>query len=135
MEHFQSYIGGEKVLSETCHLPKPEVKGRTSVHSQMASWMMALQGSDIEIKYAQNNKIPLGQGLAESQLCDCEGQATSPSLLVTTPSLPSSHHYHEENVCQGFPKVFVEGCSFHHASQIKAGVGIVWTNQTVREPN
>lgn len=103
--------------------------------SQIIFWMMALQGCDVEVKCAQIPKIYLGQGLAKCQHCDCEGQENSPPLLVTTPTLPSNHCYHEENVCQDLPKVFMDGCSCHHASQLKAAVSIVWVNETVEEPN
>lgn len=90
MEHFRSYVGGQKVLIETCHKPVTFLnsqrlrEGRVS-NSRIASWMMALQGYDIEVKYAQNHKMALGQGLAECQHCDCDEQPSLQSLLVTHP--------------------------------------------------
>ncbi|KAF0046095.1 hypothetical protein F2P81_002624 [Scophthalmus maximus] len=97
--------------------------------------MMALQGYDVEIKYAQNHKMALSQGLAECHHCDCEGQSSPQSLVVTTPSLLSNHIYHDENACLDLPRVYVDGCSIHHVSQIRAGAGIVWVNRSVEEPN
>ncbi|KAK9525318.1 hypothetical protein VZT92_015149 [Zoarces viviparus] len=139
VEHFRSYIGGQKVIIETCHQPVVFLnsqrlrEGRVS-NSRIASWMMALQGYDVEIKYAQNHKMALGQGLAQCQHCDCEEQSSAQSLIITTPSLPSNHHYYDENICQGLPKVYVDGCSFHHESQIRAGVGIAWVDVEANEP-
>ena len=140
VEHFRSYIGGQKVVIETCHQPVTFLnsqrlrEGRVS-NSRIASWMMALQGYDIEIKYAQNHKMALGQGLAECQHCDCEGEPSAQPLLNPTPALSSNHHYYDENVCEGLPKVYVDGCAFHHENQARAGVGVVWFNREVVEPN
>lgn len=140
VEHFRSYIGGQKVIIETCHQPvtflnsqRPR-EGRVS-NSHIAAWMMALQGYDVEVKYAQNHKMALGQGLAEYQHCDCEGQSSPQSSIVTSPSLPSNHRYYDENACLVLLKVYVDGCSFHHESHIQAGVVIVWINRQVDEPN
>uniref|UniRef100_A0A8D3CKX2 ribonuclease H n=1 Tax=Scophthalmus maximus TaxID=52904 RepID=A0A8D3CKX2_SCOMX len=102
---------------------------------RIASTMMALQGYDVEVKYAQNHKMALSQGLAECHHCDCEGQSSPQSLVITTPSLPSNHLYHDENACLDLPRVYVDGCSYHHESQIQAGAGIVWVNRSVEEPN
>ncbi|KAF0022465.1 hypothetical protein F2P81_025278 [Scophthalmus maximus] len=140
VEHFRSYIGGQKVIIETCHQPVTFLnsqrlrEGRVS-NSRIASWMIALQGYDVEVKYAQNHKMALSQGLAECHHCDCEGQSSPQSLVITTPSLPFNHLYHDENACLDLPRVYVDGCSYHHESQIRAGAGIVWVNRSVEEPN
>ncbi|KAL7383521.1 hypothetical protein ABVT39_012327 [Epinephelus coioides] len=110
VEHFCSYIGGQKVIIETCHQPVTFLNSQCLQeagisNSRIGSWMMVLQGYDVEVKYAQNHKMALGQGLAECQHCNCEGQPGSPLLLVTTLALPSNHRYYDENVCQGLPKV------------------------------
>lgn len=46
-------------------------------------------------------------------------------------SLPSNHHYYDEKL----PKVYVDSCSFHHESKLKAGVGTVWVDRNVVKPN
>ncbi|KAL2076478.1 hypothetical protein ACEWY4_027942 [Coilia grayii] len=138
VEHFRSYIGGQRVVIETCHQPVSFLnsqrlrEGRVS-NSRIAAWMMALQGYDIEVKYAQNHRMTLGQGLAECQHCECE-QETEHPVLVTTPSLPSDHHYYEDNSCKDLPMVYVDGCSFHHESELRAGVGIVWITGPLQGP-
>lgn len=64
VEHFCSYISGRKVIIETCHQPVTFLnsqrlrEGRVS-NSRIASWMMALQGYDVEVKHAQNLKMAL----------------------------------------------------------------------------
>ncbi len=140
VEHFRSYIGGQKVVIETCHQPVTFLnsqrlrEGRVS-NSRIASWMMALQGYDIEVKYAQNNKLVLGQGLAECQHCDCKEQSTLQPVPLTAKTLPSNHHFYDENVCLGLPQAYIDGCSFHHESQLRAGVGIVWVTRNTDMPN
>uniref|UniRef100_A0A672I8S6 RNase H type-1 domain-containing protein n=1 Tax=Salarias fasciatus TaxID=181472 RepID=A0A672I8S6_SALFA len=98
-------------------------------NSRIASGMMALKGYDTEVEYAQNQKVAAGQSLVERQHCDCTEQSNIKPLLVTTQTLSSPHHHHDEDVCQGLPRVYVHGCSFHHDSQLRAGVGIVWIGQ------
>lgn len=140
MEHFRSYIGGQKVIIETCHQPVTFLnsqrlrEGRVS-NSRIATWMMALQGYDVEVKYAQNLKMALGQGLAGCQHCDCDDQTESTLSLASSPPPPTSHRYYDENICQELPKAYIDGCSFHHLDQLRAGVGIVWIDADVEEPN
>lgn len=128
------------MVIETCHQPVTFLnsrrlrEGRVS-NSRLAAWMMVLQGYDVEVKYAQNHKMALSQGLAECQNCDCEGQSDPQPFLVTTPSLPSNHHYYDENACLDLPRVYVDGYSYHHESQIWTGVGIVWVNRVIDVPN
>ena len=137
VEHFRSYIRGQKIIIETCHqtvsflnsqrLGKAATReGRVS-NSHIATWMMAQQGYEVEVRYAQNHKMALGQGLAECQQCIGEGELQELPVMVTTPSLLSNHHYFDENVCHSLPIVYVDRCSFHHESHVQAGVGIVWT--------
>ena len=139
VEHFRSYIGGQKIIIETCHQPvsflnSQRLKEGRVLNSCIATWMMALQGYEVEVRYAQNHKMALGQELAECQQCIGEGETQELPVMATTPSLPSNHHYFDENVCHGLPMVYVDWCSFHHESHVQAGVGIVWTNRSVNEP-
>ena len=96
---------------------------------------MALQDYDIEVKYAQNSKMALGKGLANCHHCDEDEQSDLISHPTTTPLLPSHHRYYEENDCQDLPKAYVYGCSFHHESQLRAGVGIAWVGYNCSNPN
>ncbi|KAJ8353506.1 hypothetical protein SKAU_G00210730 [Synaphobranchus kaupii] len=96
--------------------------------------MMALQGYEVEVKYVQNHKMALGQGLAECQHCDSEVQPQENLTMVTALSWLSNHHFYDDNMCLNLPKAYVDGCSFHHESQVQAGVGITWENCTVNEP-
>lgn len=56
------------------------------------------------------------------------------SLLITTPSFLSNHHYKDDNACLDLLRIYVDGCSYHHESQPGAGAGIVWVNHTIDEP-
>ncbi|KAF0039278.1 hypothetical protein F2P81_007513 [Scophthalmus maximus] len=133
VEHFRSYIGGQKVIIETCHQPvtflnRQRLREERVSNSCVASWMMALQGYDVEVKYTQNHKMALSQGLAECHHCDCEGQPSPQSLVVTTPSLPSNH-------LTTRPLKSLRGqLLISHESQIRAGTGIIWVNRSVEEP-
>lgn len=139
IEHFRSYIGGQKVVIETRHQPVSFLnsqrlrEGRVS-NSRIATWMMALQGYDVEVRYAQNNKMALGQGLADCIHCDCEKVPEGNSSLLTNSVLPSAHHYYDTNVCKDLPMVYVDGCSFHHESTLQAGVGVLWQNTDIDAP-
>ena len=96
---------------------------------------MALQGYDIEVRYAQNTRLALGQGLSDCQHCQGDGQPEPQSLPQASVTPPSDHHYYDENVCEGLPRVYVDGRSFHHESQLRAGVGMVWSGQNATGPN
>ncbi len=57
------------------------------------------------------------------------------SRLVTSqspkePAQPQmiNHRYFEENVCEGMPTAYVDGCSYNHKGNLQAGVGVVWLN-------
>uniref|UniRef100_A0A1A8CCG2 Gypsy retrotransposon integrase-like protein 1 n=1 Tax=Nothobranchius kadleci TaxID=1051664 RepID=A0A1A8CCG2_NOTKA len=140
VEHFRSYIGGQKVIIETCHQPVTFLnsqrlrEGRVS-NSRIATWMMVLQGYNIEVKYGQNTKLALGQGLAGCQHCDSDsvmGPLDTPAAVYPT---ASNHRYFDENVCQGLPKVYTDGCAYLHEGQLRAGVGVVWVDCDTKQPN
>lgn len=82
---------------------------------------MALQGYDIEVRYAQNNKMALGQGLGLAECQHWLWRTVRPQLLlVTTPSLLFNHHYCEKKNMD--------------ENQVLAGVGIIWVNYTINKP-
>ncbi|MEQ2186361.1 hypothetical protein GOODEAATRI_027693, partial [Goodea atripinnis] len=47
----------------------------------------------------------------------------------------SSHHYFDENVCEGLPRAYIDGCAFLHEGRPQAGVGIIWVGHHATEPN
>ncbi|MEQ2195239.1 hypothetical protein XENOCAPTIV_009506, partial [Xenoophorus captivus] len=100
----------------------------------IATWMMALQGYNVEVRYDQNNKVVLGQGLAECQLCVCDTVATTIDTPAT-PQFSSSHRYFDENVCEWLPRAYIDGCAFLHEGRPQAGVGIIWVGHHTTAPN
>ena len=40
----------------------------------------------------------------------------------------------DENVCKDMITAYVDGCSFHHETQVRAGVGVVWGHDMLYEP-
>ncbi len=40
----------------------------------------------------------------------------------------TNHRYFEENVCEGMPTVYVDGCSYNRKGNLQAGVLVVWLN-------
>ncbi len=67
--------------------------------ARIATWLMTLQGRDVEARYAQNYKSSLGNGLAACQNCSTD--------MLHTPAEPkeppqpqlTNHRYFKENVC------------------------------------
>ncbi|MEQ2178938.1 hypothetical protein GOODEAATRI_019334 [Goodea atripinnis] len=94
--------------------------------------MMALQGYNFEVRYGQNNKMVLGQGLAECQDCECDTVTTT----IDTPATSQfSLSYFDENVCEGLPRAYIDGCAFLYEGRPQAGVGIIWVGHHATEPN
>ncbi|MBN3318013.1 NYNRI protein, partial [Atractosteus spatula] len=135
VEHFRSYVGGQKIIIETCHQPvtflhSQRLKAGRVSNSRIVAWMMALQGYEIEVRYAQSKKMYLGQGLALGQVCHgCDTDMEAPETIPAA-ELPNNHRYYDENVGQGLPMAYVDGCSFRHEQQVLAGVGVVWQDNT-----
>ncbi|XP_046878860.1 uncharacterized protein LOC124469544 [Hypomesus transpacificus] len=94
VEHYQNYVGGQKIIIETCHQPVTFLnsqrlrEGRVS-NSRIATWMMAFQGYDVEVKYGQNNKMSLGQGLATCQHCVREDTSVESPTITAAPPIPN----------------------------------------------
>ncbi|KAL1248878.1 hypothetical protein QQF64_022196 [Cirrhinus molitorella] len=96
---------------------------------------MALQGHDIEARYAQNHRSALGNGLTACQ--NCSGDTPITTLEPEEPQLlqqPTNHRYFEENVCQGMPTAYVDGCSYNHQGNLKAGAGVLWVDNSPCPP-
>uniref|UniRef100_A0A673XMB8 ribonuclease H n=1 Tax=Salmo trutta TaxID=8032 RepID=A0A673XMB8_SALTR len=116
IKHFTSYVGGQKVIIETCHQPVTFLKSQRiregAVHnSRIAAWLMTLQSHDVVINYAKAKNLPLGSALAVCQHCGEDETDSGPPPRDIAPPLPSNHHYFEENVCLDMPMAFVDGCS------------------------
>ncbi|RXN22489.1 ribonuclease H-like protein [Labeo rohita] len=133
IQRFSNYIGAQKVIIETCHQPvtffnSQRICDGVVTNARIATWLMALQGRNVEARYAQNYKSALGIGLAACQSCSDD----TPTVIVqaeTPPDLPlTCHRYFEESVCQGMPTAYVDGCSYNHEGILKAGAGVLWLN-------
>ncbi|XP_038835775.1 uncharacterized protein LOC120033479 [Salvelinus namaycush] len=139
IKHFTSYVGGQKVIIETCHQPVTFLKNQRiregAVHnSRIAAWLMTLQSHDVVINYAKAKNLPLGSALAVCQRCGDDETDSAPPPRDIAPPLPSNHHYFEENVCLEMPMAFVDGCSYRHLDHLQAGVGLVWHNDIPCKP-
>ncbi len=53
---------------------------------------------------------------------------TSAELKETPQAQLTNHRYFEENVCEGMPTAFVDGCSYNRKGNLQAGSGVVWLN-------
>ncbi|RXN14959.1 NYNRIN-like protein [Labeo rohita] len=133
IQRFSNYIGAQKVIIETCHQPvtflnSQRIRAGVVTNARIATWLMALQGRNVEARYAQNYKSALGNGLAACQSCSDD----TPTVIVpaeTPPDLPlTCHRYFEESVCQGMPTAYVDGRSYNHEGLLKAGAGVLWLN-------
>ncbi len=74
------YIGAQKFIIETCHQPvaflnSQRIRDGVVTNARIATWLMTLQGRDVEARYAQNYKSSLGNGLAACQNCSSQVEA------------------------------------------------------------
>ncbi len=65
---FSNYIGAQKVIIETCHQPvtflnSQRIRDGVVTNARIATWLMTLQGRDVEARYAQNYNPHLETGL------------------------------------------------------------------------
>lgn len=117
-KHFSCYLGGQKVIIETHHQPvtflnSQRIREGTVTNARVASWLMALQSYDIEVRYAQHLRAPLGTGLAACSRCSDDVPALSAvhhQSLQPVPPMPSRHHYFDDNACQDMTTAYVDGC-------------------------
>ncbi len=59
IQRFSNYIGAQKVIIETCHQPvtflnSQRIRDGVVTNARIATWLMTLQGQDVEARYAQN---------------------------------------------------------------------------------
>ncbi len=82
IQRFSNYISAQKVIMEACHQPvtflnSQRIKDGMATNARIVTWLMTLQGQDIEARYAQNYKSSLGNGLVSSQNCSTDTLYTS----------------------------------------------------------
>ncbi|KAL1247998.1 hypothetical protein QQF64_023374 [Cirrhinus molitorella] len=70
-----NYIGAQKVIIETCHQPvtflnSQRIRDGVVTNARIATWLIALQGRDIEARYAQNQiQIAATHNIKELLIC------------------------------------------------------------------
>uniref|UniRef100_A0AAV2MP73 ribonuclease H n=1 Tax=Knipowitschia caucasica TaxID=637954 RepID=A0AAV2MP73_KNICA len=139
VRHFSNYIGNQTVVVNTNHQPvtflaSQRLRDGIVTNARVATWLMALQSFDLQVSYAQKHRSYLGMGLAECQDCIVDTPAGTKLDLLPTPLEPQQHCYFDQNLCDGLPTAYVDGCSFHHETIKRAGVGIVWKGDEPAAP-
>ncbi len=128
IQRFSNYIGAQKVIIETCHQPvtflnSQRIRDGVVTNARIATWLMTLQGRDVEARYAQNYKSSLGNGLAACQNCSTDTLDTSAEPKELPRPQATNHRYFEENVCTGMPTAYVDGCSYNREGKLQAVSG------------
>ncbi len=118
IQHFSNYIGAQKVIIKTCHQPvtflnSQRIRDGVVNNARIATWLMTLQGWDVEARYAQNYKSSLGNGLAACQNCSTDTLYTSAEPKEPPQPQLTNHRYFEENVCEGMATAFFDGCPYN----------------------
>ncbi|KAI5606934.1 hypothetical protein C0J50_7488 [Silurus asotus] len=139
IQRFSNYIGAQKVIIETCHQPvtflnSQRIRDGAVTNARLATWLMALQGRNVEARYAQNHKSALGNGLAACQSCSEDTLTATEDMERPQSQPPTCHKYFEANVCQDMPAAYVDGCSYNHEGNLKVGAGILWVNNKPCQP-
>ncbi|KAL1246759.1 hypothetical protein QQF64_034307 [Cirrhinus molitorella] len=137
IQRFSNYIGAQKVIIETCHQPvtflnSQRIRDGVVTNARIATWLMTLQGRDVEARYAQNHKSALGNGLAACQNCTSDTVYTAEEPKQVSPPQLTNHRYFDENVCEGMPTAYVDGCSYNHQGNLKAGAGVNSSSALIR---
>ncbi|KAG1956958.1 protein NYNRIN-like [Pimephales promelas] len=107
-------------------LNSQRIRDGVVTNSCIATWLMALQGRNVEARYAQNHKSALGNGLAACQ--NCSDNVPPATAHVEEAQQQTCHRYFEENACQGMPTAYVDGCSYNQEGARQAGAGVLWVN-------
>nr|XP_054591595.1 uncharacterized protein LOC129155879 [Nothobranchius furzeri] len=113
VKYFANYIGGQKIIIETQHQPvtflnSQRIRDGVVTNARIASWLLALQSFDIEVRYAQNRRSPLGMGLAACQHCSDDAIASVPPASPPQTLLNHNHHYFDQSFCVDLPTVYVD---------------------------
>ncbi len=139
IQRFSNYIGAQKVIIETCHQPvtflnSQRIRDGVVTNARIATWLMTIQGRDVEARYAQIYKSSFGNGLAACQNCSTDMLYTSAEPKEPPQPQLTNHRYFEENVCEGMPTAYVEACSYNRKGNLQAGEGVVWLNNDYCPP-
>ncbi len=111
--------------SETCHQPvtflnSQRIRDGEVTNARIATWLITLQGRNVEARYAQNYKSSHGNGLAACQNCSMDTLYTSAEPKEPPQPQLTNHRYFEENVCEGMPTAYVDGCSYNRKGNLQA---------------
>ncbi len=135
IQHFSNYIGAQKVITETCHQPvtflnSQRIRDGVVTNARIATWLMTLQVWDVEARYAQNYKsVRLLPKLFNGHTLYTSAEPKEPPQPQMT-----NHRYFEENVCEGMPTAYVDGCSYNRKGNLQAGAGVFWLNNNPCPP-
>ncbi len=133
IQRFSNCIGAQKVIIKTCHQPvtfinSQRIRDGVVTNARIATCSITFQGWIAKARYAQNYKSSLGNGLAACQNCSMDTLYTSEEPKDPPQPQLTHHRYLEENVCEGMPTAYVDGCSYNHKGNLKAVAGVVWLN-------
>ncbi len=140
IQRFSNYIGAQKCIIDTCHQPvtflnSHRIRDGVVTNACIPTWLMTLQGWDVEARYAQNYKSSLGNGVAACQDCSTDMLYTSEEPKEPPQPQLTNHRYFKDNVCKGRPAAYVDGCSNNHKGNLKAGAGVVRLNNDPCPPH
>ncbi len=112
IQRFSNYIGAQKVIIETCHQPvtflnSQRIRDGVVTNARIATWLMTLQGRDVEARYAQNYKSSLGNGLAACQNCSTDTLHTPAEPKEPPQPQLTNHRYFEDE------GMYVKECPQH----------------------
>ncbi len=110
IQRFSNYIGAQKVIIETCHQPvtflnSQRIRDGVVTNARIATWLMTLQGRDVEARYAQNYKSSLGNGLAACQNCSTD--------TLDTSAEPKNCHDRKRQIIGTSRRMCVQECPQH----------------------
>ncbi|XP_053327932.1 uncharacterized protein LOC128502195 [Spea bombifrons] len=137
LQNFRSYIHGEKIIVETAHQPlqylqSNRIRDGNLSNSRITAWTLFLQGWPLEVRYNQNKKNVVAQGLADLHDCAAlplDDNSTGDDFLEE--QLLSPYKAYDEEYCRPLSCVYIDGCSYHitidNERKLVAGIGITWT--------
>lgn len=76
----------------------------------------------------------LNSQLAACQNCSTDMLYTSAEPKELAQLQLTNYRYFDENVCEGMPTAYVDGCSYNQQGNLKAGPGVVCLNDNPRPP-
>ncbi len=133
IQRFSNYIGAQRShhrdLSSAGHLPKQSTHQRWHGDQRTHSYLlMTFQGRELRGKICPKLQILTWKRLAVCQNCSTDTLHTPAEPKEPPQPQLTNHRYFEENVCEGMPTAYVNGCSYNHKGTLQAGAGVVWLN-------